>query len=126
MVFEATHLACVVYPVVDVHRARGFYEGVLKLKQVSLLEQSPGCFWIEYDIGGSVLAITNINSGQWVPTSQGATAAISVSHFNDAIAVLRDAGTGFLIQPTETQSYFMTVVLDSEGNGLIIRQDKEL
>lgn len=58
-------IAFVAYPVIDIARARSFYEGVLGLKPNAPVksETQP---WIEYDIGSGTLGIGC--SPQWLPS----------------------------------------------------------
>jgi catechol 2,3-dioxygenase-like lactoylglutathione lyase family enzyme len=49
--------------VTDMTRARAFYEDVLGLKPS---EEMAGGKWIEYEVGGGVFAITNIDP-KWTP-----------------------------------------------------------
>jgi catechol 2,3-dioxygenase-like lactoylglutathione lyase family enzyme len=44
--------------VTDIKRARAFYEDVLGLKPA---EEMAGGKWIEYEVGGGIFAITNID-----------------------------------------------------------------
>ena len=59
MSIKVKELAFVFYPVTDIARARKFYEGFLGLKTGLQVEFGPGQWWIEYDIAGQALAISN-------------------------------------------------------------------
>jgi predicted enzyme related to lactoylglutathione lyase len=52
-------IAFVFHPVTDIARARKFYEDLLGLKTSVQVEFGPGQWWIEYDIAGQALAISN-------------------------------------------------------------------
>jgi catechol 2,3-dioxygenase-like lactoylglutathione lyase family enzyme len=52
--------------VTDMKRARAFYENVLGLKPA---QEMAGGKWIEYEVGGGIFAITNIDP-TWTPSSQ--------------------------------------------------------
>src|SRR5258707_10205262 len=79
-------IAFIAYPVTDVARARKFYEGVLGLKpNAALASETP--HWIEYDIGSGTLGIGS--SPQWLPSQDGASAALEVEDFEAAVATLR-------------------------------------
>ena len=63
MSIQVKELAFVFHVVTDVARARQFYEGLLGLKVGFQLEFTPGQWWIEYDIAGQALAISNAMPG---------------------------------------------------------------
>jgi len=117
---RVTEIAFTGYPVTDIARARAFYEGVLQLKSSSVFE-GEGKSWIEYDIGPSTLAITNM-SPEWKPSTSGPAAALEVADFNEAIAALRAASTKFVVEPTPSPVCQLAVVLDPDGNSLAIHK----
>src|SRR3569833_2851496 len=88
------------YPVTDIVRARGFYEGRLGLKPASQFEHETR-HWIEYDIGSSTLAITNM-SPQWRPSSRGPSIALEVADFAAAVAELKALATPFAVEPMDS------------------------
>lgn len=108
------------YPVIDVSRARAFYEGTLGLKPSATWEDG-GKFWIEYDIGPATLAISNMAS-EWKPSPQGPSVALEVEDFDGAIAALRAAGVTFTLEPTSSSVCRMAVVLDPDGNAVTIHK----
>src|SRR5437763_40378 len=101
-------------PVKDVDLARKFYEGVLGLKQSASYVDGK---WIEYDVGGVSLAITNI-SVDWRPADQGAAPAFEVEDFEAAIKYLKDRQVHFAVEPFESPGCFTSVVQDPDGNKL--------
>ena len=109
------------YPVTDIARARGFYEQTLALKSAAVFEHE-GRFWIEYEVGASTLAISNMSPDKWKPSSDGPCAALEVADFPAAIAALRAAGTAFLIEPMDSGVCHMAIVADPDGNSLCIHQ----
>jgi catechol 2,3-dioxygenase-like lactoylglutathione lyase family enzyme len=60
--------------VTDMKRARAFYEEILGLAP---REELAGGKWIEYDVGGGIFAITNINPN-WKPSDQSTAIAFEV------------------------------------------------
>lgn len=112
------------YPVTDMPRARGFYEQVLNLKPTMQFENG-GRHWIEYDIGPSTLAISNMSLEQWQPSSNGPCAALEVIDFDEAINVLRAAHVTFAVEPMDTGVCRMAIVRDPDGNSLVIHQRRE-
>src|SRR4051812_16786993 len=63
MPIQVKELAFIFHPVTDVPRARKFYEGFLGLKTGMQVELAPGQWWIEYDIAGIALGISNVMPG---------------------------------------------------------------
>ena len=54
-----TDIPFIGYPVSDMKRAREFYEGILGLKPGEIdheIQQMPGKYWVEYEIGSQTLA----------------------------------------------------------------------
>jgi predicted enzyme related to lactoylglutathione lyase len=114
-------IAFIAYPVTDVARARRFYEGVLNLKpNAPLKSETP--HWIEYDVGSGTLGIGS--SAQWLPSQDGASAALEVEDFEAAVAALREHNVPMIIGPMETPVCHMVTVRDPDGNKLTIHQRK--
>ncbi len=109
------------YPVTDLARARAFYEQTLGLKSAAVFEHE-GKFWIEYEVGASTLAISNMSADKWKPSPDGPSAALKVADFPAAVAALRVAGTRFLIEPMDSGVCHMAIVADPDGNSLCIHQ----
>jgi predicted enzyme related to lactoylglutathione lyase len=115
---KVTEIAFTGYPVTDMPRARAFYEGVLGLKPASTFEHE-GKHWIEYDIAGAALGITNM-APDWEPSPTGPSIALEVADFDAAIATLRAAGTPFCMEPVASPVCHMAVVADPDGNSVCI------
>jgi catechol 2,3-dioxygenase-like lactoylglutathione lyase family enzyme len=120
---NATAIAFTGYPVTDMDRARGFYEGVLGLKEARKWEHN-GRAWIEYELGGAALAVTNMAMEMWKPSSDGPSAALEVADFDAAIAALRKAGVPFAVEPVDNGGCRLAVVTDPDGNAIAIHQLK--
>lgn len=111
------------YPVTDLARARAFYEGILGLKPTTVWE-GEGKGWIEYELSGATLAISNGAGDQWKPSSQGASVALEVADFPATLATLRDAQTKFVGEPFDFPSCHMAIIQDPDGNRLLIHKKK--
>src|SRR5687767_13197600 len=95
--FKVTEFAFTAYSVTDVPRARSFYEDVLKLPPGMVFDHE-GKFWIEYEVGPHVLAITNM-SPEWKPSPHGGGVALEVENFDTAIEHLKQRGVKFAQEP---------------------------
>ena len=114
-------IAFVAYPVTDMARARQFYEGILNLKPSSP-PKSEKVQWIEYDIGPGTLGIGC--SPQWLPSQDGASAALEVEDFDAAVAALREHKVPIIIGPMDLPSCQMATVRDPDGNKLTLHRRK--
>ena len=112
-------LAFVFYPVADVSRAREFYEGLLGLKVLTQIEFGPGQWWIEYDIGGQALAVSNA-----VPGKSADNLVIEVANLDEAVATLSKAGVPLIGEITEFPPCRMCRFADPFGNELGFHQRK--
>src|SRR4051812_16549663 len=94
-------IAFFAYPVTDMSRARGFYEGVLNLKpNTAVNSDTPR--WIEYDIGAGTIGIGS--SPQWLPSQDGASAALEVEDFDAAVETLREHNIPPIVGPLDLPS----------------------
>ena len=109
------------YPVTDIERAKAFYEGLLGLK-VAVAFEHGGRHWIEYEIGGTTLAISNMSSEQWKASADGPVMSFEVENFEEAVEALRAGGVKFLLEPMATGVCSMTVVSDPDGNSVKIHR----
>jgi predicted enzyme related to lactoylglutathione lyase len=95
--------------VTDMKRARAFYEDVLGLR---VNEEMAGGKWIEYQVGGGIFAITNIDPN-WTPSSQGTAVAFEVDDLDKTIAGLKKSGAKFFLErarrPSAGLRLFMTL-----------------
>jgi predicted enzyme related to lactoylglutathione lyase len=116
-------IAFTMYPIVDVPRARAFYEQTLGLKLGSHGNRGDQ-WWIEYDLpGGGCLALTNF-TGEQPSASSGGTVAFEVADLNALIADLKGKNVTFKSDIIDTPVCRMAVCLDSEGNSLLLHQLK--
>ena len=115
-----TEVAFTGYPMTDAVRTRAFYEDIFKLKPTVNFEHE-GKQWIEYDIGPSTLAITNMFE-KWKPAPDGPVIALELADFDEAVKIARGAGVKFLSEPMVTSSCRLAVIADPDGNSLMLHQ----
>ncbi len=109
------------YPITDVARARAFYQGVLGLLPTTQFEHE-GKHWIEYDIGASTLAISNMSDDKWKPSPDGPSVALEVEDFDAAMNALREAKVTFLIEPMDSGMCRLAIIQDPDENSLAIHK----
>jgi predicted enzyme related to lactoylglutathione lyase len=117
-------IAFVGYPVTDMARARGFYEGVLGLVPSRALGDPANSQWVEYDIGAGCLAVISSGGTAWPPANAGPAAALEVDDFPAFMEKLKAAGVKFLWEPQESPMCCMAVVLDPDENRIAIHRRK--
>lgn len=114
-------VAFTMYPVTDAARARAFYEETLGLTVGS--HDSQG-HWTEYDLpGGGCLALTTV-TGEDPSASAGGTIAFEVDDLDAVIADLKAKGVTFKSDIIHSPVCRMSVILDSEGNSILLHQLK--
>jgi len=121
---KATEIAFTCYPVIDMDRARKFYEGVLGFTAASAYGTPGGMQWTEYNIGSGTIAL-GCGSPDWRPREDGAALALEVEDFDQAIAHLRANNVKFKIEPMPTPVCHMAFIYDSEGNLICIHKRKQ-
>lgn len=87
-----TSIAFTVYPVGEMARARGFYEGVLGLRLTSNFRDE----WVEYDLGDSTFAITTMEMGH-APGAKGAVVAFETAELDALVKALKDKSVPFVL-----------------------------
>jgi predicted enzyme related to lactoylglutathione lyase len=120
-VFMLKKVAFTMYPVKDAARARAFYEGTLGLVRGS--HDAKG-HWTEYDLpGGGCLALFGAGDGEPSATA-GGTIAFEVEDLDGAIARLKGKGVMFRSELIHSPVCRMAVIVDSEGNGILLHELK--
>ncbi len=121
MSIKIKEIAFVSHPVADIARARAFYETLLGLKILLQIEFHPGNWWIEYDIAGSALAVTNAfpSSG-----SGGTSLALEVADLDQALAAVKAAGIALTIEPQEFPPCRMFGINSPDGHPIIFHKRK--
>jgi predicted enzyme related to lactoylglutathione lyase len=116
-------IAFIAYPVTGMARARRFYEGVLGLKSNGFTPASKkNPKFIEYDLGAGTLAIGS--SAQFKPSRHGASAALEVEDFDEAVATLKRHRIKFVIGPIDGPICRMVLVRDPDGNQITLHHRK--
>ena len=108
-------IAFTVYPVTDMKRARRFYEEQLGL----VLTTKPHDVWVEYDPPGGCFALTTTMKPA---TSGGAMIAFEVENVDALTDKLRTNGVVVKMEPIQTPVCRMSVVVDPEGNSVLLHQ----
>jgi predicted enzyme related to lactoylglutathione lyase len=118
---KITEIAFTCYPVTDMARARSFYEDLLGLTPTMVHESEDGSTaWTEYEIGSGAFSLGKW--GEWKPTAEGASVAFEVDDFDAAIAMLKEAGVPFKMEPFPTPVCRMAFVLDPDGSAVCIHK----
>ena len=113
-------VAFTMLPVVDPERARAFYEGKLGLARSSA---AAGGNWTEYDLpGGGCLALFRGEISGLKPSATGAAIAFEVEDLDAINARLKAEGVEYASELVESPVCRMSVILDSEGNSLILHE----
>ncbi len=81
------------YPVLDINRARNFYEKTLGLTMSKISAGGP---WVEYDLaGGGCFAITMLAEGVKPSASSGGTVAFEVEDLDALVFKLKSNNVKF-------------------------------
>jgi predicted enzyme related to lactoylglutathione lyase len=108
-----TQFAFTVYPVLNMARARKFYEGVLGL-QVS---HEYGGQWIEYHLNNNCFAITDMGGEHFKPNAAGGgSIAFEVDDLDKVVAQAKAGGAGVKIDTFQTPMCRSAILIDPEGN----------
>jgi predicted enzyme related to lactoylglutathione lyase len=118
---KITEIAFTGYPVTEIDRARAFFEGVLKLEPSRTFE-SPNGSWIEYDLGPSTFAISNMSKEDWKPSHDGPAIAFEVEDFDSAVETFRANGVKMIVEPFDNPACRMTIISDPDGNSIAIHK----
>jgi predicted enzyme related to lactoylglutathione lyase len=115
-------VAFTMYPVQDAQRARAFYEKTLGLSRGS---NSPSGVWTEYDLpGGGCLALFATKDIQ-PSASSGGSVALEVEDLDALVARLKTEGVTFKAEMVPSPVCRMSIILDSEGNSIILHELKK-
>ena len=111
------------YPVTDMARARGFYEGTLGLKATMVVGEAGGMQWTEYDIANGTLSI-GAGAPDWKPSANGCSVGLEVDDFEKAIGELKGKSVKFQMEAFETPVCHMAFINDPDGNAICIHKRK--
>ncbi|HWA10266.1 MAG TPA: VOC family protein [Opitutaceae bacterium] len=119
MSIKIKEFAFVFHPATDIAASRKFYEGTLGLKIGFQIEFQPGQWWVEYDIAGQALAISNAMPGK--PAS---ALALEVADLDAALKSARAEGIPITQDVMEFPPCRMFIVKDPAGNEITLHQKK--
>jgi predicted enzyme related to lactoylglutathione lyase len=119
MSIQIKEIAFVFHAVTDIPRARGFYEKLLGLKAGVQMEFSPGQWWIEYDIAGQALAISNA-----MPGAPASSLNLEVADLDAALAAAKAAGAIIAFDVMEFPPCRIFGLKDPDGNQIGLHQRK--
>ena len=121
MSIQVKEFAFVFHPVTDVARGRKFYEDFLGLKTGVQIEFGPGQWWIEFDVAGQALAISNA-----MPDGKPQNSLIlEVADVDAAFAAAKAAGVTIVFDIMEFPPCRMFAVKDPDGNQIGLHQRKK-
>jgi len=113
-------VAFTMYPVVDIERAKGFYAKHFGLTPSKLSVEGA---WVEYDLpGGGCFAITTVAKGVSPSSTAGGSIAFEVDDLEGLVAKLKAEQVKFVLDLFSSPVCWMAVILDSEGNSVILHQ----
>lgn len=113
-------VAFTMYPVSNMERARDFYEKVLKLAPGSITANGA---WVEYDLPkGGCFALTTLAEGVKPSSTSGGSIAFEIDNLDDLMANLKSKNVEVKMDIFASPVCRMAVVLDSEGNSLVLHQ----
>lgn len=121
---KVTQVAFFAYAVSDMTKARAFYEGVLGLKPNAEYDGSGNPNWVEYDIGAMTLGV-GCAPGMWEPSPKGASAALEVDDFDDALATVKSKNIRITMGPHDFPSCRMVVIADPDDNRIALHKRKK-
>jgi len=108
------------YPVIEMARARNFYESVLKLAPGSITADGA---WVEYDLPkGGCFAITTLAEGVKPSANAGGSIAFEVEDLDELITTLKSKKVEVKLDIFSSPVCRMAVILDSEGNSIVLHQ----
>ncbi len=112
------HIAFTMYSVADMAKARAFYENDLGLKMTKDYEGA----WVEYHLENGAFAITTMVSEVKPSNTAGGTISFEVDDLDDTLKGLRAKGAKIGLEPFTTPVCRFAVVLDPDGNGVMLHQ----
>ncbi len=113
------HVAFFANPVSDIARSREFYEGKLELTLTSNFHDR----WIEYDIGETTIAITDMVD-ELKPGSPGGFISLEVDDLDAAVGKMKAEGVPVFRDVLETPVCRLAVIGDPDSNGIMLHQCK--
>jgi predicted enzyme related to lactoylglutathione lyase len=121
MKIQVKAVAFILHPVADIARARNFYGELLGLATGLQVEFSPGVWWIEYEVAGVALAVTNLFP---VGPAGGASLSLEVADLDVARQVIAAAKSTVISDVTEYPPCRMFGITSPDGHSVIFHQRK--
>ena len=121
MKIQIKEVAFILHPVADIARARNFYQNLLGLATGMQVEFSPGVWWIEYDVAGVALAVTNLFPAG---AAGGSSLSLEVADLDAARAAIAAAKSTVTSEVTEYPPCRMFGITSPDGHSVIFHQRK--
>lgn len=116
-------VAFTMYPVIDINRAKDFYQKNLGLTPSKI---SANGAWAEYDLpGGGCFCLTTLAKDVQPATNAGASIAFEVEDLDSLVSQLKSNDVKFKLDIFISPVCRMAVIIDSEGNRIILHQLKK-
>lgn len=116
-------IAFVGYPTKNMKIAREFYEGVLGLVPTNefgpVTDESD---FAEYSVGSGTFTLGCMP--EWNPSKDGPSVAFEMENFEEAIKKLKESNITFTMEPVDSPVCNMCMVLDPDGNSILIHKRK--
>ena len=113
-------VAFMMYPVLDLERAKAFYADNLGLIPSTITANGA---WVEYDLPeGGCFAITTLAEGVNPSHSAGGSIAFEVGDLDSLVAKLKANQVTFKLDVFASPVCRMAVIIDSEGNAVTLHQ----
>ncbi len=119
MSIQIKEVAFIYHAVRDIPAARKFYEQVLGLKVGMEVEISPGVWWIEYDVAGVAVGISNARPGK-----PSLSLVLEVVDLDASLAAARAAGVNVTSEIMEFPTCRAFQLKDPDGNEISLHQRK--
>jgi predicted enzyme related to lactoylglutathione lyase len=121
MPIKIKEVAFICHPVADIARAREFYGKTLGLKTGLELEFQPGMWWIEFDVAGVALAVTN----SFPPEGgSGASLALEVANLDETVEAVKAAGFALKFEPMDFPVCRVFGINSPDGHTIMFHQKK--
>ncbi|MFN8577912.1 MAG: VOC family protein [Candidatus Sericytochromatia bacterium] len=115
-------IAFSMYPVIDMNRARKFYENILGIE---FHKSSGNERWFEYDLlEGGCFALTTLSQNK-PSVNSGGVIAFEVDDLITLIEKLKTNNVEILAENIESPVCRMCIIKDTEGNSIILHKLKE-
>ena len=116
-------VAFTMYPVLDLARARKFYEETFGLPLGKISDNGQ---WVEYDLpGGGCFCITTLAQGVVPSHSSGGSISFEVEDLDQLVLDLKEKKVEFKLDIFHSPVCRLAICLDSEGNAVMLHQLKK-